>query len=49
VRSLVQNRDALVEQLWLSTSLLDQLGLWLTEIFLKAREEVIERQQQKML
>ncbi|PSB25189.1 anti-anti-sigma factor [filamentous cyanobacterium Phorm 46] len=47
--SLTQNRDALVEQLWLSTSLLDQLGLWVTEIFLKAREEVIERQQQEML
>jgi rsbT co-antagonist protein RsbR len=46
---LTQNRDALVEQLWLSTSLLDQLGLWVTEIFLKAREEVIERQQQEML
>lgn len=48
-RELTQNRDALVEQLWLSTSLLDQLGLWVTEIFLKAREEVIERQQQEML
>lgn len=46
---LTENRDALVEQLWLSTSLLDQLGLWVTEIFLKAREEVIERQQQEML
>ncbi|MBE9188328.1 STAS domain-containing protein [Microcoleus sp. LEGE 07076] len=46
---LTQNRDALVEKLWLSTSLLDQLGLWVTEIFLKAREEVIERQQQEML
>jgi len=46
---LTKNRDALVEQLWLSTSLLDQLGLWVTEIFLKAREEVIERQQQEML
>jgi hypothetical protein len=46
---LTQNRDALVEQLWLSTSLLDQLGLWVTEIFLKARKEVIERQQQEML
>ena len=28
---------------------IDQLGLWVTEIFLKAREEVIERQQQEML
>jgi rsbT co-antagonist protein RsbR len=46
---LTENRDALVEQLWLSTSLLDQLGVWVTEIFLKAREEVIERQQQEML
>src|SRR4028118_1345751 len=33
---LTQNRDALLEQLWLSTTLLDQLDLWVTEIFLKA-------------
>ncbi|WP_445305590.1 RsbRD N-terminal domain-containing protein [Microcoleus sp. herbarium2] len=33
---LTQNRAALVKQLWLSTSLLDQLGVWVTEIFLKA-------------
>jgi rsbT co-antagonist protein RsbR len=46
---LTQDRDALVAELWLSTNLLDQLGLWVTEIFLKAREEVIERQQQEML
>lgn len=46
---LTQDRDALVTELWLSTNLLDQLGLWVTEIFLKAREEVIERQQQEML
>ncbi|MCU0540565.1 MAG: STAS domain-containing protein [Oscillatoriaceae cyanobacterium Prado104] len=48
-RELTADRDALVAQLWLSTNLLDQLGLWVTEIFLKAREEVIERQQQEML
>ncbi|HAX76167.1 MAG TPA: anti-anti-sigma factor [Cyanobacteria bacterium UBA11372] len=39
----------LAEEIWLSTTLLDQLGLWTTEIYQKAREEVIQRQQQEML
>jgi len=37
---LTQNRDALVEQHWLSTSLLDHLSLWVTEIFLKVKTGV---------
>ena len=39
----------LAEEIWLSTSLLDQLGLWTTEVYQKAREEVIQRQQEEML
>ncbi len=41
--------ETLVEELWAATRLLDQLGLYTTEIFLKSREEVISRQQQDML
>lgn len=39
----------LAEEIWLSTTLLDQLGLWTTEVYQKAREEVIQRQQEEML
>ena len=47
--ALVNDPDALVEDLWLATSLLDRLGLWTTEVHQQAREEVIFRQQQEML
>src|SRR5262249_30911175 len=41
--------DVLAETLWEATTLLDKLGLFTTEVFQKAREEVIDRQQQEML
>ena len=41
--------EAMVEELWRSSSLLDRLGLWTTEVHQHAREEVIFRQQQEML
>ena len=34
---------------WAATELLDRLGLYTTEVYQKAREEVIDRQQQEML
>ena len=34
---------------WAATELLDRLGLYTTEVYQKAREEVINRQQQEML
>lgn len=37
------------EALWKISSLLDQVGLYTTEIYQKAREEVIIRQQEEML
>ncbi len=40
---------ALAEELWTATALLDQLGLYTTEIYQKSREQVIHRQQQEML
>jgi rsbT co-antagonist protein RsbR len=43
------NGEALSDELWNATVLLDQLGLITTEAFQKTREEIIERQQQDML
>jgi rsbT co-antagonist protein RsbR len=37
------------DEVWTATLLLDQLGLYLTEVFQKAREEVIKRQQEEMI
>lgn len=39
----------LVEETWLATTLLDQLGLWTTETYQKVREEVIIRQQEELM
>ncbi|MFB2975453.1 STAS domain-containing protein [Microseira sp. BLCC-F43] len=48
-QELAQEGAILAEEIWLSTTLLDQLGLWTTEVYQKAREEVIQRQQEEML
>src|SRR5690349_2385646 len=40
---------AMAEQMWSMTELLDSLGLYTTEAYLKSREEVIRRQQEDML
>ena len=44
-----QNSDALLEDLLAATNLLDQLGLYTTEVYQSAREETILRQQEDML
>jgi rsbT co-antagonist protein RsbR len=44
-----KDADALAEETWAATLLLDQLGLWTTESYQSAREEVIARQQEEML
>ena len=41
--------EALAAELWTTTRLLDRLGLYTIEVHQKAREEVINRQQQEML
>jgi len=41
--------DALADELWTISTLLDKLGLYTTEKFQKTREEIILRQQQEML
>jgi rsbT co-antagonist protein RsbR len=44
-----KDAEALASEIWVATQLLDQLGLYTMEVHQKAREEVINRQQQDML
>jgi len=44
-----QDADALADEVWQTTVLLDRLALFTTEVFQKSREEIILRQQQDML
>jgi rsbT co-antagonist protein RsbR len=41
--------SALASELWSTTELIDSLGLYTTEMFLKTREGIIRRQQEEML
>lgn len=43
------NADAVSQEMWAATELLDGLGLYTAEIYLKSREDVIRRQQEEML
>lgn len=46
---LAKDPEALFQELWLTTELLDGLALYTTEIYQKSREEVIVQQQQDLL
>lgn len=48
-QELSHDAIALAEEIWIGTTLLDQLGLWTTESYQKARDEVIIRQQEELL
>ena len=48
-KELGNDAQALADESWLVTELLDRLGLYTTEVYQKAREEVISRQQQELL
>lgn len=48
-REVGKDSEALAEETWRATQLLDNLGLFTTEMHQKSREEVIARQQQEML
>jgi len=48
-RAFGKDAEGLARETWLATALLDELGLYTTEVYQKAREEVILRQQQEML
>jgi rsbT co-antagonist protein RsbR len=41
--------QALADELWMVTTMLDNLGLYTMQVFQKSREEIIQRQQQEML
>lgn len=41
--------EALIDELWRATTLLDSLGLYTTENYTRSREQIIERQRQEML
>jgi rsbT co-antagonist protein RsbR len=48
-RELERDAEALAEETWRVSTLLDHLGLFTTEVFQRGREEVIARQQIEML
>jgi rsbT co-antagonist protein RsbR len=48
-RELAGNAEAIGEETWKATEVLDQLGLYTTDVYQKARESVIARQQEEML
>ncbi len=48
-RELSGDAQGLADATWAATEVLDKLGLYTTEVYQKAREEVINRQQQDML
>jgi rsbT co-antagonist protein RsbR len=48
-RELGKDPEALAEETWRASELLDKLGLYTTEVYQKTREDVIARQQQEML
>ena len=41
--------QGLAEEVWATTDLLDKLGLFTTEIYVKSREDIIQRQQREMM
>ncbi|QJR81478.1 STAS domain-containing protein [Alteromonas pelagimontana] len=48
LRKSYDDADSLADDLWNATTLIDKLGLFITEVHLKTREEVIARQQEEM-
>ena len=48
-RELGNDSQTLADEMLSATDLIDNLGLWTTEVYQKAREELINRQQEEML
>jgi rsbT co-antagonist protein RsbR len=46
---LIDKPEAFADAIWETTTLLDKLGLYTTEVYQKSREEVIARQQSELL
>jgi rsbT co-antagonist protein RsbR len=49
LRRASKDADSLADDIWTATRLLDQLALYTTDVFLRARQDLITRQQQDML
>jgi rsbT co-antagonist protein RsbR len=49
LRRVVTDANALADEIWNATILLDALGLYTTESYQKTRDDIIARQQQEML
>jgi rsbT co-antagonist protein RsbR len=49
LRQEIREAESLADETWAASLLLDQLGLYTTEVFQKSREELIVRQQQEMM
>jgi rsbT co-antagonist protein RsbR len=47
--ALGKDAVALADEMWVATTLLDKLGLYTIEVFLRTREELIQRQQREMM
>jgi rsbT co-antagonist protein RsbR len=48
-REVTNDTQALAEEFWAASVLIDKIGLYTTEMYQKSREEVISRQQQELL
>jgi rsbT co-antagonist protein RsbR len=48
-QSLGEDSTAMADEMWRTTEIIDGLGLYTTDVYLKAREETIRRQQEEML
>jgi rsbT co-antagonist protein RsbR len=44
-----RDADALADEVWRATVVLDRLGLYTTEVYQRGREQIISRQQQEMM
>lgn len=49
LRRELHDAEELCREIWLTTALLDKLGLYTTEAYLKSRESIISRQQQELM
>jgi rsbT co-antagonist protein RsbR len=47
--ALGKDAAALADEMWAATTLLDKLGLYTLEVFIRTREELIQRQQREMM
>jgi rsbT co-antagonist protein RsbR len=47
--ALGKDAGALADEMWAATTLLDKLGLYTLEVFIRTREELIQRQQREMM